>query len=173
MYLLDANVFIQAKNAHYAFDFCPAFWDWIDQAHRNGRVFSIQKVKDELLAGKDELTEWAKSRPEEFFLAPDQFSVRSLQSAANWATSLSSHYTSSAISTFLSSADFYLVSQAHEKGFTVVTHEMFEPNAKRVVKIPNACKGMDVPFLSLSSLLRLEGARFILDTSVLQQGSLS
>ena len=26
-YLLDANVFIQAKNLHYGFDFCPAFWD--------------------------------------------------------------------------------------------------------------------------------------------------
>lgn len=26
-YLLDANVFIQAKNRHYGFDFCPAFWD--------------------------------------------------------------------------------------------------------------------------------------------------
>ncbi|ANT65111.1 hypothetical protein Ptc2401_01341 [Prosthecochloris sp. CIB 2401] len=25
-YLLDANVFIQAKNLHYGFDFCPAFW---------------------------------------------------------------------------------------------------------------------------------------------------
>lgn len=25
-YLLDSNVFIQAKNLHYGFDFCPAFW---------------------------------------------------------------------------------------------------------------------------------------------------
>jgi hypothetical protein len=24
-YLLDSNVFIQAKNLHYGFDFCPAF----------------------------------------------------------------------------------------------------------------------------------------------------
>ncbi len=29
-YLLDANVFIQAKNLHYGFDFCPAFRDWLD-----------------------------------------------------------------------------------------------------------------------------------------------
>ena len=26
-YLLDANVFIEAKNRYYGFDFCPAFWD--------------------------------------------------------------------------------------------------------------------------------------------------
>ena len=30
-YLLDSNVFIEAKRLHYGFDFCPAFWDWIDQ----------------------------------------------------------------------------------------------------------------------------------------------
>ena len=30
-YLLDANVFIEAKRRHYGFDFCPAFWDWLDQ----------------------------------------------------------------------------------------------------------------------------------------------
>ena len=28
-YLLDANVFIQAKNLHYGLDFCTAFWDWL------------------------------------------------------------------------------------------------------------------------------------------------
>jgi hypothetical protein len=28
-YVLDANVFISAKNLHYGLDFCPAFWDWI------------------------------------------------------------------------------------------------------------------------------------------------
>ena len=28
-YLLDANVFIQAKNLHYGLDFCPAFWEWL------------------------------------------------------------------------------------------------------------------------------------------------
>jgi Domain of unknown function (DUF4411) len=50
-YLLDANVFIQAKNLHYGFDFCPAFWDWVEAANRSQSVFSIEKVGDELLSG--------------------------------------------------------------------------------------------------------------------------
>ena len=33
-YLLDANVFIQAKNLHYGFDFFPAFWDWLVDRNR-------------------------------------------------------------------------------------------------------------------------------------------
>ena len=39
-YLLDANVFIAAKNLHYGLDFCPAFWDWLVGNHDAGTVFS-------------------------------------------------------------------------------------------------------------------------------------
>ena len=56
-YLLDANVFLQAKNLHYGFDFCPAFWDWLAQANAQGRVFSIEKVKAELV--DDDAAQWA------------------------------------------------------------------------------------------------------------------
>jgi len=37
-YLLDANVFIQAKNLHYGLDFCPAFWEWLLDNNAPGRV---------------------------------------------------------------------------------------------------------------------------------------
>ncbi len=40
-YLLDANVFIDAKRNYYGFDFCPAFWDWIDAKNSAGLVFSV------------------------------------------------------------------------------------------------------------------------------------
>ena len=42
-YLLDANVFISAKNLHYGFDFCPAFWDWITANNASGRIYSIRE----------------------------------------------------------------------------------------------------------------------------------
>lgn len=61
-YLLDSNIFIQAKNLHYGFDFCPAFWEWIGREHANGRVYSIEKVRDELIGGDDEVAEWAGLR---------------------------------------------------------------------------------------------------------------
>jgi hypothetical protein len=66
MYLLDANVFIQAKNLHYGFDFCPAFWEWLVQQHEAETVFSVEKVLDELKAGADPLSEWAEARPDFF-----------------------------------------------------------------------------------------------------------
>jgi hypothetical protein len=80
-YLLDTDVFIQAKNLHYGFDFCPAFWAWIDAAHADGTVFSIEKVGDELKAGGDDLATWATQRPA-LFLKPDSAIVPSLQAAS-------------------------------------------------------------------------------------------
>jgi hypothetical protein len=55
-YLLDANVFIQAKNLHYGLDFCPAFWDWLVASNAAQSVFSIEKVGDEVDAVADELS---------------------------------------------------------------------------------------------------------------------
>jgi hypothetical protein len=47
-YLLDANVLIAAKNLYYGIDFCPGFWNWIDNKGRDGVVCSVGKVKDEI-----------------------------------------------------------------------------------------------------------------------------
>jgi hypothetical protein len=54
-YLLDSDVFIQAKNLHYGLDFCPAFWDWLIASNAKRLVFSTEKVGDEIEAGADEL----------------------------------------------------------------------------------------------------------------------
>lgn len=78
-YLLDANVFIQAKNLHYGMDFCPAFWDSLARQNAQKAVFSIERVADELLAGGDELAEWAARGGERFFLPPDERVLDSLQ----------------------------------------------------------------------------------------------
>lgn len=40
-YLVDSNVFIQAKNLHYGFDFRPAFWDWLVERNNAGKVACI------------------------------------------------------------------------------------------------------------------------------------
>ncbi len=98
-YLLDANIFIQAKNLHYGFDFCPAFWDWLVKQNRAGKVASIEKVADELHAGEDELATWAKEQDDDFFLRPDSAVVPALRTVSNWASG--SVYQPAAVSTFL------------------------------------------------------------------------
>lgn len=157
MYLLDSDVFIQAKNLHYGFDFCPAFWGWLDREYASGLLASIEKVKDELKGVGDELADWAGERPD-FFLAPDSQVLASLGAASEWATQ---SYDPAAVNTFLQVADYFLISHAHAHGFTVVTHERAAPLAKKI-KIPDACIGLGVKCVTPFEMLRTERARFIL-----------
>jgi len=102
-YLLDANVFIQAKNLHYGTDFCPAFWDWLIAKNASQEVFSIEKVGDELQAGGDDLADWAVQCGPAFFLKPDAALLSTLGKVSSWATSQS--YEPAAVNTFLQVAD--------------------------------------------------------------------
>jgi hypothetical protein len=158
-YLLDANVFIQAKNLHYGLDFCPAFWDWLIASNAAKRVFSIEKVGDEIDAVADELSTWATQRGPLFFLKPDPAMLPALSSVSAWATSQG--YDNAAVSTFLQVADYYLVAHALAHAHTVVTHEIASTSTKRI-KIPDACIGLGVKCVTPFEMLRSERARFVL-----------
>ena len=158
-YLLDANIFIQAKNLHYGLDFCPAFWDWLVASNAAGRVFSIEKVGDEIDAGDDELAVWAGQRGPGFFLKPDTAILPALASVSNWATS--QNYEPAAVNAFLQVADYYLVAHALAHSHTLITHEIASSSPRRI-KIPNACIGLKIKCMTPFEMLRHERARFIL-----------
>jgi hypothetical protein len=158
-YLLDANVFIAASRLHYGLDFCPAFWDWFIQQHAAKRVFSIDKVADEIAAGADALADWAAARDDRFFLAPDQDVLRVFGVVTDWA--MGQGYDPAAVNIFVSSADYYLVAHALARGDAVVTHETPGSSRKRI-KIPSACIALGVQVMSPFDMLRRERARFLL-----------
>jgi hypothetical protein len=158
-YLLDTNVFIQAKNLHYGLDFCPAFWDWLVLMNDRGLVFSIDKVAAEIDAGNDALTQWARGPGRRLFLPTDAVVAASLGKVSQWATS--QHYEPAAISTFFQSTDYYLVAHALAGQYVVVTHEVPSTSTRRI-KIPNACMGLSIQFMTPYEMLRREQARFVL-----------
>jgi hypothetical protein len=158
-YLLDANVFIQAKNLHYGLDFCPAFWHWLLEKHGEGLVLSIDKVSDELLAGADDLADWAREQASGLFSPTDATVIGHLGQVSAWV--MNEQYEPAAINTFFQVADFYLVGHALAGAHTVVTHEKPE-NSRRRVKIPNVCAGMGLRFMTPFQMLRTERANFVL-----------
>jgi hypothetical protein len=159
-YLLDDDVFIQAKNLHYAFDFCPAFWDWLDRAHASGLVHSIDKVATDLQGHQDGLAQWAAARPG-LFQPTDAPTIASFATVSNWANS-HPRYDRAAVSQFLSVADSYLVAHGHAKGLIVVTHERSEPLSKARIKIPDACLALGVQSMTPFQMLRAEAPQFVL-----------
>jgi len=158
-YLLDSNIFIQAKNMHYGFDFCPAFWNWLLEENSNGKVYSIAKVGDELIAGDDELAEWARERTDGFFLPVKSEMLQRMAEVSTWVTGQS--YIPAAIDTFLSVADYYLVVHALTTGDTVVSHEK-PAGSRKYVKIPDVCVGLGIKMMSPYEMLRKERAWFVL-----------
>ena len=84
--LLHANVFIQAKNLQYGFDFCPAFWQWLERMHGQGHVYSIRQVGEELRAGEDELAEWGEALGDRFFYTPDGPVLAAAPRVSAWET---------------------------------------------------------------------------------------
>ena len=167
-YLIDSDVFIQAKNLHYGFDFCPAFWAWLVAENAAGRVFSIEKVGDEIRAGADDLADWADERGADFFLRPDAAVVPALGTVSQWAMGQS--YEPSAVNTFLQLADYYLVAHALAHQHVVVTHEKAAPSTKKI-KIPNACIGVGLKSMTPFEMLRLERARFVLGPQAKSPGT--
>ncbi|MDA8030475.1 MAG: DUF4411 family protein [Pirellulales bacterium] len=165
-YLLDANVFMTASDSHYDFDVCPAFWDWLAVQNTAGKVFSIARVKQELVAKQVRVSRWAQSLGSEFFLDPSEDWQPALDQVATWVRS--QNYQRSSVEKFLkmeetSPADYYLIAHALHGGFLVVTHEV-RANSPTKIKIPNVCDGVSVKVISPYQMLRAEKARFVLDT---------
>ena len=159
-YLIDANVLIQAKNAHYSFSFCPAFWDWMLSANTAGELFIIPQVLDEISKGKDQLKNWCRAHSSLRATSPAALSA-SLTEVASWTASQG--YNQNAIGTFLSVADYQLVAYAHASGDVIVTHEVASAQfSPKKVKIPEPCRALGVGYMTPYQMLEVEGANFII-----------
>ena len=163
-YLLDANVFIEAKRRYYAFDICPGFWDSLVLHHSSGRIGSIDRVqKVELEKGKDDLTVWAASEvPDAFFAATDEEDVlRWYAEIVAWVQSQAQFFPE-AKTEFAGSVDGWLIAYAKAKTLTLVTHEVLALEARKNVPIPNVCEAFDIRYADTFDMLRALETRFIL-----------
>ncbi|HZM03950.1 MAG TPA: DUF4411 family protein [Candidatus Saccharimonadales bacterium] len=157
-YLLDSNVFIEAKNHYYGFNLCPGFWQWLDYAHSKGLLLSVSEVRDELMARNDKLALWCKTRSTMFAdTKNDGKTYESFPLLSSW---VFENYSDAAQAKFFGNADFNLVGYAHAYKHTVVTTEIAASGMQ--VKIPNACKAMDVACMNPFQMLIAEKVKFYL-----------
>lgn len=155
-YLLDSNIFIQSSFLEYRFSFCGGFWELLKILHNAGKVFSIRAVKRELTKKDDELAKWIEGLPDKFFYDErTQEAQDCYGKLMNWAVS-NPQFTETAKKKFASEhADPWLVSYAATNGMKIVTHERYDPNIKKSVKIPNAAKQVGVECVDLYDFLEL------------------
>lgn len=162
-YLVDSDVFITAKNLYYSFDLCPGFWDSVIHHHGEGRIFSVDRVRSELLAGHktEDLVRWAKDEvPDGFFLPADTGPVVGAYRDIMLWVHRHPRYYDQAKAKFAAGADGWLVAYARIHGQTVVTNEQSAPESRREIKLPDVCDQFDVEYGNTFSMLRALNVRF-------------
>jgi hypothetical protein len=156
-YCLDADVFIAAKNTYYAFSICPGFWKSLIHHHGQERVFSIDQVKREILAGREseDLVQWVRAKvPDEFFLATDSQEVANAFGDVMLWVQRSTQYTDQAKAKFATEADGWLVAYARVHKGIVVTNEQPRPNSRSRILLPDVCHQFNVVYHNTFTMLK-------------------
>lgn len=162
-YLVDSDVFITAKNLYYSFDICPGFWKSMIHHHKKSRVFSIDRVRSELLAGhkQDLLVRWVKAQvPTRFFLPVDTGAVVSAYKDIMQWVQHHRQYFDHAKAKFATGADGWLVAYSRVHGTKVVTNEQSAPQSRKEVKLPDVCDHFQVRRDNTFAMLRALDTQF-------------
>jgi hypothetical protein len=164
-YVLDTNVFVEAKNRYYGFGVCPGFWNALVALHTRDRLCSVDKVQEELTDVGDELSVWAKDKvPKTFFKkTQDQAVVSAFQEQVAWVNS-QAQFKPEAKAQFASAADGWVIAFAKANGLIVVTHEEYAAAAQKSVPMPNLCLEFNVGYVDTFKMLEDLNVRFILST---------
>ena len=162
-YLLDSNVFIEAKNRYYGFDICPGFWKWLEKFGKKNKPLSVKKVKEELLKQEDDLARWVSQLPASYFVEEMPEIQKNVQLITNYILSKSDRYNQAESNKFLSGADPWLIAAAKHYDSIVVTQEAAVTEISHKIKIPNVCLEFDVEYTDIFTLLRKEKVSFNLD----------
>jgi len=164
VYIVDSNFFIQAHQDTYPLDTAFSFWNKVRRLAQEGKIISIDKVKNEIFDKNDALEAWCRENlPTDFFKDTSGI-LNENQQVMAWAFSRSSHYSLNAINEFMAAdeADAFWVAYAlgDITQRTIVTQEVSRPEMKSKIKIPEPCHVLKVRYLKAMEMFRELGETF-------------
>ncbi len=153
LYAIDTNVLMEWQFRAYPTDIFASLVNQVDALIAEGRFLAPDLVEEELGAvGTAELTAWAKARPAMFVpLAEVLAEAQSIQSRFPGLRDSKAEY---------EEADAYVIALAKLHDGVVVTQETSaaeKKNPKRTHFIPDVCRELGLPCISLLGLMRKEG----------------
>jgi len=154
-FLLDANIFIEAKRRYYAFDLCPGFWEALIWQHRENRIKSVDRVKQELEDGGNDLGIWiSTAMPDSCFASTDDPKVAAHYGRMVTWVQEQAQFSPGARAHFAAAADGWLIAYAKAYDLILVTHETLSPEVRRTVPIPNVCQAFGIEYVDTFQMLR-------------------
>lgn len=127
VFLLDANIFIEAYRRYYSFDIAPTFWLALKQKAEAGLLVSIDRIYQEInnYDDDDELKRWVNNEFQNWFISTDNEDVfTAYREVIEWGMQ-EMQFTDAARSEFASVADSWLIACAKAYNYILVTHEEY------------------------------------------------
>lgn len=157
-YILDSNIFIQAKNLTYPFNTFDGFWDWISSEIKIENIILCRPVYNELKDQRDDLAKWITGFSN--LVKEPKGSVKAeyhlfLKNISNY---VYNQYPSS-YKVFFDGADPYIIAFALASHNTIVTHEKNQPECQRP-KIPVISSHFGAQTISLLDLFKALHPKF-------------
>lgn len=154
LYLLDANVLIDAKRDYYPFDRVPEFWEWLLYMAQQGTIKVPQEVYDKLTGDKrDDLANWLKNN-NSVLLFNEEVNAEIL----NWVISQGYAPDLSASEIEILNEDPFLIAYALVDAGQrcVVTTEVSKRSSTRVKRrIPDVCDDFRVSCCNTFTLIQV------------------
>lgn len=154
LYLLDANVIIDANRDYYPLERVPEFWNWLQREGAAGALKLPLEIYDEITAGDGSVVDWLKQRDVKQDLVlkedPDPLLVNQVVSTG-YAPDLSDLELNEV------GRDPFLVAYALAKRNErwVITNEVSKPKRQRANRhIPDVCRQLHVHCDNTFSLIR-------------------
>lgn len=144
IYLLDANVLIDANRDYYPTDRVPEFWEWLVHQGQADSVKIPIEIYEEIREGNDELAVWAKEEAVESALLLDEAADPALVSEIT-EQGYASDLTDDEIVKV--GRDPFLISYALSDlaNRTIVTTEVSKPGRQRANRhIPDVCSTFSI-----------------------------
>lgn len=163
-FLLDTNIFITPYQTYYPFDFAPGFWKQLSLKLALDDISILDLVKNEIIKGGDELSDWFKNIPKVNIL--DRRDVNIIKEYSNVLKYLqdSPVYSDKALRAWSKAdiADPWLIGAAKAYDLTIITLEA--PAGKITTlcnkpKIPSIGKDLKVKCENLFYFMRKMGFR--------------
>ena len=143
IYLVDTNILIAAARDYYRFSYGTRYWDWLLAAHRQGSLYSIQQVRDEIEEVDASFQAWLdQGETQNFFLETVPEWVPLYQRVIGYVTS--SYEDSKERADFANGADGWLIAAALCYQGTVLTFERPAPQSTSKPKVPTVAEAFQV-----------------------------
>ena len=154
MYLLDANVLIDANRDYYPIDRVPEFWDWVITQANVGHIRIPEDIYEEIAGGTDALAKWMKARANKSALMLNEQVDRGLLNRVvneGYAADLTDQEIAAL------GRDPFLIAYAlvAPRDRVVVTTEASKPSKQRQNrKVPDVCSGLGIRPIHTYQLVR-------------------